>query len=70
MGVPRIKNFDERKSGFFARLEEADISVPEEHVFHLSAMQIQEEASVKEAIAELQDLPSALFAKMITWLLA
>lgn len=33
-------------------------------------MQIQEEASVKEAIAELQDLPSALFAKMITWLLA
>ncbi|EAD2576018.1 LacI family transcriptional regulator [Listeria monocytogenes] len=63
MGLPRIKNFDERKSGFFARLEEADISVPEEHVFHLSAMQIQEEASVKEAIAELQDLPSALFCE-------
>lgn len=51
------------KVAFFARLEEADISVPEQHVFHLPAMQIQEEVSVKEAIAELQDLPSALFCE-------
>ncbi|AHI55530.1 LacI family DNA-binding transcriptional regulator [Listeria ivanovii] len=63
MGLPRIKNFEERKSGFFTRLKEAEITISKQHIFHLPAMQIQEDPSVKEAIAQLPELPSAIFCE-------
>ncbi|WP_239257072.1 LacI family DNA-binding transcriptional regulator [Listeria ilorinensis] len=63
MGLPRIKNFEERKNGFYARLEEAGITIPDTHIFHLPAMQIKEEAVVKEMFANLSERPSALFCE-------
>ncbi|WP_099224538.1 LacI family DNA-binding transcriptional regulator [Listeria costaricensis] len=63
MGLPRIKNFEERKNGFYARLNEAHLSIPDVHIFHLPAMQIKEEPAIKDALTQLTDLPSAIFCE-------
>lgn len=62
-GVPTITNFKERKKGFFTRLEESYLTVPNKFIFELSAMEISEKDEVKKTFASMKELPTAIFCE-------
>ena len=63
MGTPRITNFEERKSGFFSRLEEENLSIPNEYFFQLPAMEIKDGRDIREEFQKLTKLPTAIFCE-------
>lgn len=63
MGIPRIVNFEERKNGFFSRLEEEALVIPEEHQFQLPAMEIKDGKELEKSFRSLRELPTAIFCE-------
>ncbi|WP_440897584.1 LacI family DNA-binding transcriptional regulator [Amphibacillus sp. Q70] len=62
-GVPTITNFKERKQGFFSRLQESSLTIPDNFIFELSAMEIQNGIEIKKTFELLEELPTAIFCE-------
>ncbi|MFV0556932.1 MAG: LacI family DNA-binding transcriptional regulator [Lactovum sp.] len=58
-GQPRIKNFDERRRGFEAAIQEANIKRELSLEFIFNGMQIQENKSFQKRLKNLEQLPTA-----------
>lgn len=62
-GIPRITNFIERKHGFLSRLQESSVTIPDEFIFELAAMELSEGHEVRKALESLKELPTAIFCE-------
>lgn len=63
MGIPRIQNFNERKDGFFKRLKEDNIILPENYLFQLPAMEINDGQIIQQNFESLSEKPTAFFCE-------
>src|SRR5699024_2142845 len=62
-GGPTITNFKERKHGFFARLKESSLTIPDKFIFELSAMEIKDRNEVRTELESLKEYPKAIFCE-------
>lgn len=63
MGIPRIANFKERQKGFFSKLHSEGLSVSDDYIFKLPAMEIQEGSELDAVFLNVEDLPTAIFCE-------
>lgn len=63
MGIPRIQNFIERKEGFFKRLNENNVILPEKYLFQLPAMEINDGQIIQQNFKNLSEKPTAFFCE-------